>query len=97
MDWKTYEGEEKHYDIHTSTFEGALLPLVDGIWELSLINGFMSLSINETLIIDNLDVEPYPISPTLVPRALHHFKVPNTKPLVLSRINFNRLFYRATP
>ena len=30
MDWRTYEGEEKHYDINTSTFEGALLPLVDG-------------------------------------------------------------------
>jgi len=32
-----------------------------------------------------------------VPRATHQFKVPNTKPLILSRINFNRLFYRATP
>ena len=62
MDWKTYDGENKHYDIHTSTFEGALLPLVNGIWELSMINGFMSLSIDENLIIDNLDVEPYPIS-----------------------------------
>ena len=62
MDWKTYDGEDKHYDIHTSTFEVALLPLVNGIWELSMINGFMSLSIDENLIIDNLDVEPYPIS-----------------------------------
>jgi hypothetical protein len=29
-----------------------------------------------------------------VPRAAHQFKVPNTKPLTLCRINFNRLFHR---
>jgi hypothetical protein len=64
MEWKSYDGAEtKTYDIHTSTYNGtALLPLVNAVWETSIINGFLTLSFDDVILIDNIDIEAFPIS-----------------------------------